>query len=95
MRVEWTAAAAGELEAILAYISDQDPIAAALVAGRVLTAERTIARFPRAGRHDAETDTFDRYIPRTRIILTYAIRDDAVWMLSVWHTSRNPAERRR
>jgi hypothetical protein len=43
----------------------------------------------------AETDTFDRYIPRTRIVPTNALRGDAVWIVSVWHTSRNPAARER
>jgi toxin ParE1/3/4 len=95
MRIEWTAEAAAELDHLLAYIADQDYMAAALVAGRVLKAEESIASFPKAGRHDAATDTYDRFIPRTRIILTYAIREDAIWVLSVWHTSRDPETRRR
>lgn len=60
------------------------------MAARVLKAEESILRFPKAGRHDVETDTFDRYIPGTRIVLTYAIRDNAIWIVTVWHTSRDP-----
>ncbi len=95
MRIEWTAQAAAELDHILTYIAEQDFTAAALVAGRVLKAEQSITDFPRAGRYDVETNTFDRYIPRTRIILTYTLRDDAAWIVSVWHTSRDPRARRR
>ena len=47
-------------------------------------------QFPRAATFDAETDTFDRFIPKTRIVLTYAIRGDVIWIVTVWHTSRDP-----
>ena len=90
MRVRWTVEASAELDDILVYIAAQDTRVASLVAERVLKAEESIRRFPNAARHDAETDTYDRYIPKTRIILTYAVRDDAVWIVTVWHTSRDP-----
>ena len=90
MRLHWTAEAAAELNHMLAYIAEQDAGIAALVAERVLAVEEQIVRFPRAGRYDTETDTYDRYIPRTRIVLTYAIREDAVWIVTAWHTSRDP-----
>jgi plasmid stabilization system protein ParE len=91
MRIAWTAEAVAELDSMLAYIAAQDPSAASLVAERVLQAESGIQTFPRAGNYDPETDTFDRYIPKTRIVLTYAIRDDAIWIVAAWHTSRDPA----
>lgn len=94
MKVEWAVEASAELDHLLAYIASQDISAASLVAERVIEAMKGIARFPRAGRYDTRTDTFDRFIPKTRIILTYTLREDAIWIVSVWHTSRNPAERR-
>ena len=90
MRVCWTPEAVAELDHMLNYIAEQDVGAALLVSERVLDVEEQIARFPKAGRHDAETDTYDRYIPRTRIVLTYAIRENAVWIVTAWHTSRDP-----
>lgn len=90
MKVDWTAEAAAELDQMLAFIAEQDESSAALVAERVLNVEEQIARFPRAGRYDSETDTYDRYIPRTRIVLTYAIREDTIWIVTAWHTSRDP-----
>ncbi len=90
MKVEWTAEAAAELDHMLAYIAAQDAEAAGLVAERVITAEQTISRFPKAGRYDRDTDTYDRFIPKTRIVLTYAIRGGAIWMVTAWHTSRDP-----
>ena len=90
MRIEWTQEASAELDHMLTYIAAQDINAAALVAERILKVEENILSFPKAGRYDAETDTYDRYIPRTRIILTSAIRGDVIWIVTVWHTSRNP-----
>lgn len=93
MRVEWTEAAAAELDRLLAYIATQDMNAASLVAGRTLQAEGNILIFPKAGRYDHATDTYDRFIPKTRIILTYALRGDVIWVIAVWHTSRDPEVR--
>lgn len=90
MRIEWTVEAASELSNILSYLSEKDPGAAALVAGRVFAAEDRIRRFPKGGRHDVETDTYDQFIPKTRIVLTYAVRKDVIWIVTTWHTSRDP-----
>ena len=90
MSIEWTAEAVAELDDILSYIAAQDIGAAALVAERVIVAEASIILFPKAGRYDVETDTYDRFIPKTRIVLSYAIRDEAIWIITTWHTSRDP-----
>jgi len=90
MRIGWTPDALAELDHVLAYIAAESPGIAAVVAERDLSAEETIRLFPRAGRFDAETDTYDRYMPKTRIIVTYAIRGEVIWIVSVWHTSRDP-----
>ncbi len=95
MTVAWTAEAAAELDSLLGYIAAESPSAAAIVAARVVHAEQSIEQFPRAGRYDAETDSFDRFIARTRIVLTYAIRGDIIWVIAVWHTSRNPDDKPR
>jgi len=90
MRVEWTAEASAELDHMLAYIAAQDPSAAALVAERIQKIEESIVTFPKAGRYDSETNTYDRYIPKTRIILTSAIRGEVIWIVTAWHTLRCP-----
>ncbi len=90
MRIEWTAEALGELSAMLEYISRDSPESAALVARRTLKAEKRIISFPKADRFDSETRTYDISIPKTRIVLTYAIRDEVIWIVTAWHTSQNP-----
>ncbi len=89
MRIEWTVEAAAELDNMLAFIASHDTTAAALVAERVLKSEATILTFSKAGRYDPETDTYDIYIPKTRIVLTYALRGDVIWIVTAWHTSRD------
>lgn len=93
MTIEWAAEAAAELDHMLAFIASQNVGAAAGVVERVLQAERDILMFPAAGRFDSVTETYDRYIPKTRIILTYTMRDEIIWIISVWHTSRDPVNK--
>jgi len=90
MRIEWTEEASSELDHILAYIAAQDTYAATLVTRRIQKVEENLAMFPKAGRYDPETETYDRYIPGTRIILTSTVRDNVIWIVAAWHTSRDP-----
>lgn len=91
MRVKWTVEAQDDLTTILAHIVASDSLAnAELVVERVLQTERVIELFPRAGTADPATDTYDIYVPKTRIRLTYKITDDSVVVLVAWHTSRDP-----
>ncbi len=90
MIIKWTEEAVADLDAMLAYIAMQDPHAAALVAERVLKAEEYISEFPRAASFDTETNTYDRYVPKTRIILTYELTEETIWIIRAWDTSRDP-----
>jgi len=78
---------------MLAYIAAQDPSAAALVANRVIRAEKLISSFPRGAKLDGGSGTYDRFIPRTRIVLTYEVTDDMIVIVGAWHTSRDPADK--
>ena len=50
MRVHWTARAEIRLDAIHAYIAQDNPAAASRVTARVLRRSRQIATFPKSGR---------------------------------------------
>ena len=90
MSVRWTDEATNELNAILTYLQSYAPDVARGLTERVLLAEQNIETFPQAATFDRETNTYDRYIPRTRVILTYNIQEDFIEIVRVWHTSRNP-----
>ncbi len=91
MTIRWTDEALAELTAILDYLEATAPDVARGLATRVIAAERNIDAFPRAATYDPATNTYDRYIPYTRVILTYAIQDNFTEIIRVWHTSRDPA----
>lgn len=88
--IVWTEEAAAELSRMLEFLADQNPALAKKLVARVPQTVRTIAMFPEAATRDAETGTFDRYVPKTRIVLTYATRGDDVVIVTGWHTSRDP-----
>lgn len=93
MTVLWSKKAKAEFDNILAYIASQDISAARLIVERVLKAEQYIELFPEAAPYDEKSETYDRYIPKTRIILTYTVRENEVRILRVWHTSQDRDER--
>ena len=93
MRLVYTAQATADIENILTYISERNPQAAADIAERIYHAEDQIVRFPRAARYDPDTDTFEFYIRRTRIILIYHFENELIEVIAAFHTSRDPAEK--
>lgn len=93
MRVAWTKEASDELAAMLAFIARSSPKRAANWAQRILKAEAAILQFPGAAKYYSETDTYDRHVTKTRALLTYAVRADIIWIIGVWHTSRDPKEK--
>ena len=97
MIVRWTAAATADLRNTLDYLRAIDPAMASYLAERVEEVNRNIAALPRAARYDAETGTYERYVPKTRIILVYLVHDEAdeAEVIAAFHTSRDPAQKRR
>ena len=94
MTIRWTTEATGELDVILSHLQVTAPDVAVRLVVRIERAEQSIENMPRAARFDPATNTYDRYVPQTRIILTYAIQDDFIEIIQVRHTSRNPETKR-
>lgn len=88
--IVWTEEAATELSSMLDFLAERNPALAKTAVARVVQTVRTIDMFPEAAAYDAETRTYDRYVPKTRIVLTYAIRDADIVIVTAWHTSRDP-----
>ena len=93
MIIRWTDEAFAELSAMLDYLEQNAPEVARGLSARVQLAQQHILTLPRAATFDPQTNTYDRYIPKTRVILTYAINDDFIEIIRVWHTSRDPETR--
>ena len=90
MRVRWLRTALLNLDEEAAYIATEDPKAAQLVVARVLEAVATLAEHPALGRPGRVPGTRELVVPRTRYVVPYRVRGDAVEILRVFHTSRRP-----
>ena len=86
MRLEWSDDALNDFENILHHLS---PEIATNTVTRITETEHHILLFPHAAYYDAATDTFERYVPTTRIILIYHIARNVIEIISAFHTSRD------
>ena len=93
MRVRWLRTALRNLEEEAAYIATEDPAAARLVVGRVLAAVDQLVDQPGLGRPGRVPGTRELLVPKTRYLVPYRARRDAVEILRVFHTSRQLPQR--
>lgn len=93
MRVRWLRKALSNLDEEAAYIANDDSAAARIVVERVLNAVAMLAQQPDMGRPGRVPGTRELVVPRTRYIVPYRVRGDAVEILRVSHTSRRLPQR--
>ena len=93
MRVRWLRKALRNLDEEAAYIANDDSAAARIVVERVLNAVAMLAQQPDMGRPGRVPGTRELVVPRTRYIVPYRVRGDAVEILRVFHTSRRHPQR--
>jgi len=86
VRIQWTEAAAGDLESIAAWIGPEDSDAAARQVLLVVDAvEELLPVHPAIGRAGRLTGTRELVVPKTPFIVAYRVRGDAVQVLRVLH----------
>ena len=89
MRVLWTDAALGQLEAIRDYLSRTSPEYARRVVERLVNRSERIAAFPRSGLAVPEYEIDEvRQVIESSYRLIYLIKENQVEVLAVIHTSR-------
>ena len=93
MRVRWLRTALRNLDEEATYIAADDPAAARLVVARVLEAVAQLADQPGLGRPGRVPSTRELVVARTRYIVPYRVKRDAVEILRVFHTSRRLPKR--
>jgi plasmid stabilization system protein ParE len=87
MRFRWLRTALRNLDAEASCIAADDPVAARLVVARVLETVAHLADQPGLGRPGRVPRTRELVVARTRYIVPYRVKRDAVEALSVFHTS--------
>ncbi len=88
MRVRWLRNALRNLDEEAAHIATDDPVSARLVVQRILEAVATLAHQPALGRPGRVPGTRELVVPKTRYLVPYRVRGDAIEILRVFHTSR-------
>ena len=88
MRVKWTQRALRALDGIAEYIQRDRPRAARLMVGRVREGVWRLGSFPSIGRAGRVPGTRELVVDGTPFIIAYRVRDDAIEILAVLHTSR-------
>jgi plasmid stabilization system protein ParE len=93
MRVRWLREALSNLDDEATYIAVDDGAAARLVVKRVLDAVSMLAEQPGLGRPGRVPGTRELIVAKTRYIVPYRVRGEAVEILRVFHASRQLPDR--
>lgn len=89
LRLEWTTPAADALEAAQSYYHELNPIAARMLARRIVEAARRLRERPQIGRPGLREGTREWVVTRTPYVLVYRATDQAVQILHVWHAAQD------
>ncbi len=93
MKIRWLRTALRNLDDEIRYVATANPAAAELLMGRILQAIDHLATQPAMGRPGRVAGTRELIVPATHFLIPYRVRGDAVEILRVFQTSRNPPSR--
>ena len=93
MIIRWTEEAHVNLEDIVDQAFHRDPLEASNISKRIEIAEKNILLFPKAALYNSEHDYYERYVPRTRVILVYRVTGETITVYRAFHTSRDPKDK--
>ena len=89
MRLEWTTPAANEFDAAQSYYQNLNPMAARLLARRIMEAAMRLQEQPQIGRPGLRNGTREWVVARTPYVLVYRLREQAIEILHVWHVAQD------
>jgi len=93
MRVRWLRTALRNLDEEASCVAADDPAAARLVVARALEAVAQLADQPALGRSWGVPSTGEFVVARTRYMVPYRVKRDAVEISRAFHTSRRLPKR--
>jgi toxin ParE1/3/4 len=88
MRLFWAPGAIEDLRQLRAYISQDNPRAAAEIAAKVLAAVERLPSFPASGRPGRLPNTRELVVPGTPLVIPYRVTDRGVEIIAVLHGAR-------
>lgn len=90
MRLRWTPAAAADLEEIHHYLLEHHPHLAQSTIIKIYEGLRSLKDSPHRGRPGREEGTRELVFAPLPYIAAYRIREQAIEVLHIHHTSRRP-----
>ena len=94
MKTRWTPEAAAQLEAVLQYIAQRDPGAAARWLVKLEASLANVAAFPESGRVNPDHgDKFLREVIADQYRVIYLLQAKHIEVQSIWHGARRPPGR--
>lgn len=90
MRVRWLRTARRNLDEEISHVAQEDADAAARIYACIMERVAALGQHPNAGRPGRISGTRELVMERYPYIVPYRVRDDAVEILRVFHTSRKP-----
>jgi toxin ParE1/3/4 len=88
VRLKWTSPALGDLQALRAYIEQDNPKAARATVQRIRAAIKPLIKHPGLGRPGRVEGTRELVIAGLPYIVAYRMKDQAVTVLRVLHAAR-------
>jgi toxin ParE1/3/4 len=88
LKIEWSARALAERDAIFDFVEAESPRAAAVLDERVADQIRLLGRFPQLGRLRRVAGTRELVINETPFVAVYRIEADAVQVLRIVHCAQ-------
>ena len=85
MQVQWTEAAAVDLQQIADYLVTHSPEQAPRLTGMLCEAADSLLQFPHRGRNGKRPGTRELVLTPLPWILVYAVRDESVYVVRILH----------
>jgi addiction module RelE/StbE family toxin len=89
MRVQFSRAAQADIQSIYDFIAFENPAAAKRVISEIELAVNRLADFPLLGRTGAVENTRELALSRLPYIVVYAVGEDAVEIIAVFHAAQD------
>lgn len=88
MRLRWTMPSLRQLDEVGAHIALENPVAAERVTAKIEATVDRLREFPKIGRRGRVEGTREIVALDTSYVVAYAVREDSVVILAVWHEAR-------
>jgi plasmid stabilization system protein ParE len=91
VRITLDPRAAEELASQIEYLIDNRALLAAarLKARCDAFFEKFLTQHPRTGKHNAEKDIWETWIPGTRLVVWYRFTSDELQIIRIWHAAQD------